>query len=176
VRVAQPLAPVVLQAVQAFNTQKAFAGSFVQPVSVTHSTHFPETASHACAPQAVAPAPWHPTHTPATQNAFVGSVQSPFTPQVPAASGTKTSGKAASATRASTGRPASLACPTSTGVAASTGDPPPSTPTGESTAVSAATSAPPASPTGMTAASGDTHIAHATLQTKPPLQSLFLAQ
>jgi hypothetical protein len=39
VRAAQPVAPVVPQPVQAFATQKPFAGSFVQSVSATHSTH-----------------------------------------------------------------------------------------------------------------------------------------
>jgi hypothetical protein len=53
---------------------------------------------------------WQPTQIPATQNAFVGSVQSPSTPQVPAASGTRVS-TGASGTRWSIG--ASMLVPAS---------------------------------------------------------------
>jgi hypothetical protein len=88
VRTEQPVAPVVLQPVQALATQKPLAGSFVHCPSAAHSTHFPEAASHTCVPQAFA-AVWQPTHDSATQKLLVGSVQSLFTAQVPEASGTR---------------------------------------------------------------------------------------
>src|SRR6266540_3129331 len=93
VRKAQPVAPAVLHPVHAPATQKPFAASVVHWLSAVHPTHFPDVRSQAGvgATHALAPADWHPTQTSATQKALVGSVQSPLTPQVPAASGTRVS-------------------------------------------------------------------------------------
>jgi hypothetical protein len=94
----QPVAPGVPHPVQAPVTQNPLDGSTVHWASAVQPTHLPEVRSHAGvgATQALTPAAWQPTHTPATQNALVGSVQSRFVPQVPAASGTRVSTTGAS--------------------------------------------------------------------------------
>jgi hypothetical protein len=77
-----PVAPVVLQPVQALATQKPFVGSVVHWVSATQATHWPVAVPVVAqvvlpsvrAAQPVAPAVLHPVHEPATQNPFVGSM------------------------------------------------------------------------------------------------------
>jgi hypothetical protein len=88
---------VAVHPVQALFTQKPLAGFFVQLPLLVHSTHWPATGpvvAQTAAPPSTSdeqiPAV-HPVHMPATQKPFFGSVQSSFTPQVPAASGTRRS-------------------------------------------------------------------------------------
>jgi hypothetical protein len=81
VRLVQPVAPGVAQPVQEFDTQKAFAGSFVHWRSPKHSTHWPadvpviaQVVLPSVLPaQPVAPVVEQPVHRPFTQKAFAGS-------------------------------------------------------------------------------------------------------
>jgi hypothetical protein len=76
-----PVAPVVLQPVQAFATQKPLAGSAVHWASATHATHCPTAVPVVAqvvlpsvrAAQPVAPAALQPVHELATQKPFAGS-------------------------------------------------------------------------------------------------------
>jgi hypothetical protein len=72
------------------------AAGVAQWLLAVQVTHLPvsESQTPAGAAQAFVPPSrpdWQPTQMPATQKALVGSVQSAFTPQVPAASGTRVS-------------------------------------------------------------------------------------
>jgi hypothetical protein len=93
-REAQPVAPGLVQPVQAPATQKALAGSAVHWLSAVQPTQAPEDESHVGVGGAQAPAPafWQPVQAPATQKGLVGSGQSALTAQVLAASATRVSG------------------------------------------------------------------------------------
>jgi len=82
VRPAQPVAPVALQPVHAFATQKPFVGSAVHWLSAEHCTHWPTAVpvvAQTIFPSTrkehpVAPVVLQPVQVFATQNPFVGSV------------------------------------------------------------------------------------------------------
>jgi hypothetical protein len=128
-------------------------------LSAVHATHLPDVESQTPVgvAHAEAPASWQATQTFPTQNAFAGSTQSLFTPQVPPASGTRVS---APPSDIGASIPPSMEIPVSVGPAPSESVPP----------------LPPALSTGTTAASGDTHSFQAVLQTRPPVQSLGVSQ
>jgi hypothetical protein len=87
-----PPQSAVVQPVQALFTQKPLAGFFVHSPSLRHSTHLPADGPDVAQTASVEQSPAvHPVHTPATQKPLLGSMQSPFTPHVPAASGTRVS-------------------------------------------------------------------------------------
>jgi hypothetical protein len=78
----QPVAPLVLQPVHTFATQKPLAASLVHWLSAEHSTHCPADVPAVAqtvlpsvrAEHPVAPAVLQPVHDLATQNPFAGSV------------------------------------------------------------------------------------------------------
>jgi hypothetical protein len=135
------------------------AAAVVHWLSAVHATHLPDVESQTAvgAAHALAPADWQPTHTLPTQNALVGSVQSPLTPQVPAASMPRTSGP---------GRPSP---------ALSTA-PPSNAPTSVTSGASASPSATTIGPSAGVEASGETQVARTTSHVRPPVQSAFFSQ
>lgn len=155
----------VAQAAQVFSvrSQMGLAAEAHWPLAV-HPTHLPDAESQTAvgAEQRLAPASmpaWQPTHTFPTQKAFVGSVQSLFVPQVPAASTTK-------ASRPGRPPPSRLPLPPS--------KPTPASETMDASAVPPSIATEPSS--GATEASAFIHVARTTSQIRPPVQSVLLSQ